>query len=472
MRTPLHVLIVEDSEEDALLLLHELRRGGYEPLLEQVDTPEAMGVALDSKEWNIVLSDYSMPRFSGHDALVMLKNRGLDLPFIIVSGKIGEDTAVELMKAGAHDYIMKDNLTRLIPAIERELREAEVRRERKRAEKELMESHKRFGAVLDCLDASVYVADMETYEILFANRHLRETFGDVFGKTCWKVLQKGQTDPCVFCTNDKLVGADGKPSGTFAWESQNTVNGLWYEVRDRAIQWVDGRIVRMEVAMDISERKRAQDETQHSLEKLREALNGIIQAIALTVEAKDPYTAGHQQRVSDLSRAIAEELGLSSERIDGLRLAGLIHDLGKLTVPSEILSKPGEISEIEFSLIKKHPQVGYDILKEIEFPWPVAQIILQHHERMDGSGYPSGLSGEEILLEARIMAVADVVEAIASHRPYRPALGIDKALEEIFKNRGILYDPAVVDCCLKIFHEQRFNFINPQAIPTNKRRKK
>ncbi len=187
-------------------------------------------------------------------------------------------------------------------------------------------------------------------------------------------------------------------------------------------------------------------------------MRGTIQAMAMTVEKRDPYTAGHQRRVANLARAIAKEMGLSKEQIAGIRMAGIIHDLGKISVPAEILSKPGELTKNEFEIAKEHAQVGYEILNEIEFPWPVAQIVYQHHERMDGSGYPNGLSGEDIILEARILGLADVVEAMASHRPYRPALGIDKALEEIQQNRGTLYDPEVVDACLKIFNKKGFKF--------------
>jgi PAS domain S-box-containing protein len=208
----------------------------------------------------------------------------------------------------------------------------------------------------------------------------------------------------------------------------------------------------------IIKRKQAEDEIQQNLHNLRKAIEGSIELTALIVEAKDPYTAGHQRRVSILSCAIAKEMDLSEEQIEGTKIAGLIHDLGKISIPSEILSKPGRITDIEFSLIKNHPQIGYNILKTTKFPWPIKQIVLQHHERMDGSGYPSGLSGENILIEARILGVADVVEAISSHRPYRPALGIDKALEEILKNRGILYDPKVVDACLNLFTKKGFKF--------------
>jgi putative nucleotidyltransferase with HDIG domain len=185
-------------------------------------------------------------------------------------------------------------------------------------------------------------------------------------------------------------------------------------------------------------------------------MDGIIDAMGLTVEIRDPYTAGHQKRVAEIAQAIAIEMGLSKQQIEGVRMAGVLHDIGKMVVPAEILSKPGRITEHEFGIIKSHPEVGYNILKKIDFPWPIAQIVYQHHERMDGSGYPQGLSGKDILLEASIMAVADVVEAMASHRPYRPALGIDIALEEISKNRGVFYDPEAVDACLRIFKEEKF----------------
>ena len=223
-----------------------------------------------------------------------------------------------------------------------------------------------------------------------------------------------------------------------------------------------------------SKRKQTEQQLKQSLEKVRITLSGTVSALAITVEMRDPYTAGHQQRVTQLACAMAKEMGLSEEQIEGLHVAGSLHDLGKILVPAEILNKPGPLSETEIDqvmthpqaghdilmgLIKEHPQAGYDILKEINFPWPVAQIVRQHHERMDGSGYPEGLKGDNILLEARILAVADVVEAMSSHRPYRPAHGVEKALEEISQQKGILYDTDVVDACIKVFTEKQFKFI-------------
>ncbi len=200
------------------------------------------------------------------------------------------------------------------------------------------------------------------------------------------------------------------------------------------------------------------DTLKNTLNDLQKAMDGIIEAMGLTVETRDPYTAGHQRRVAAIARAIAIEMGLSERQVEGVCMAGLIHDIGKISVPAEILSKPGKMTEHEFGIIKSHPKVGYNILRKINFPWPIAQIVYQHHERMDGSGYPQGLSGKDILLEARIMAVADVVEAMSSHRPYRPALGIDIALEEISKNREALYDSEVAGACLRLFKEKGFEF--------------
>jgi len=209
---------------------------------------------------------------------------------------------------------------------------------------------------------------------------------------------------------------------------------------------------------DITERKRVENELQQTLKKLRKALGSIINVVVSTVEVRDPYTAGHQQRVADLARMIAIEMGLKKQIIDGIRMAGAIHDIGKIALPAEVLSKPSTLSVVEYELIKCHPKIGYEILKNVEFPWPVANIVLQHHERLNGSGYPLGLSGKEIIIEAKILEVADVVEAMTNHRPYRPALGIEVAFKEIENNKDILYDPQVVDACIKLFKEKGFKF--------------
>jgi len=210
------------------------------------------------------------------------------------------------------------------------------------------------------------------------------------------------------------------------------------------------------VLTDITDRKQAEEAVKRGYEQLQETLHATVRALASTVEMKDQYTAGHQPRVTKLACAIAEEMGLPAEQIEGIRMSASIHDIGKIMVPAEILNKPGPLTEIQYEMIKMHPRAGYDILKGLKLPWPVAQIILQHHERMDGSGYPQGLSGDEIMLEARILTVANVVEAMNAHRPYRPAHHIKVALAEIAQNRGIFYDSAVVDACLRLFTEKGF----------------
>ena len=212
-----------------------------------------------------------------------------------------------------------------------------------------------------------------------------------------------------------------------------------------------------------AEHDRIVAEQQQHAEILLRSMEDSIKAMAATVEARDPYTSGHQSRVSQLAVAISKEMGLPDETINGIGLAASVHDLGKISVPAEILSKPGGLTEVEFMLVKQHVQRGYDILKDIEFPWPLATNVWQHHERLDGSGYPQGLKGEQILLGSRILAVADVVEAMASHRPYRPALGIEAALEEIELRRGTRYDQDVVDACVKLFRQLAYKFPSEHA---------
>ena len=250
------------------------------------------------------------------------------------------------------------------------------------------------------------------------------------------------------------------------FEAQKTIQTLEAELHSthHELQKTNSELLQLtlelegRVAESTDELKKSNEELQHTTEQLRKIMGGTIEAIAATVEMKDPYTAGHQRRVANVARAIATEMGLSKDKIEGIRVAGTLHDLGKISVPGDILSSPGKLSEIEFDLIKSHPEVGYNILKTIDFGWPVAQIVLQHHEKMDGSGYPKGISGEEILLEARILAVADITEAMSSHRPYRPALAIDEALTELTQKNGTVYDPNVVEAFSSLLNNNSLDF--------------
>ena len=238
-------------------------------------------------------------------------------------------------------------------------------------------------------------------------------------------------------------------------EVLDAYNSLELQVRMRTAELVQAN---RQLQEEIASRARSEQKLKRGLVRMKKNLEKTITAIAAVSEIRDPFTAGHQKRVTTLACAIAEEMAIPDEQREWLRLAAIVHDIGKINIPTEILVKPTRLSEPEFNIIEAHPQIGHDILREIEFAQPVATIVLQHHELMDGTGYPQELSGDQIMLEARILVVADVIEAMASHRPYRPAQGIGMALEEILHNRGELYDPDVVDACLRVFYEKNFAF--------------
>ncbi len=315
--------------------------------------------------------------------------------------------------------------------------------ERNRREDFLRESEEKYRSVVE--KASDGIAILQDAKIKFINPRLAKMWGgaaeDLLDRPFTEFIHPDEI-PKVLERYKKRMAGEKVPAIYETIMLRKDGSNLSVEL-NAGISQYQGQKADQVFVRDITERKQA-----HTWRKV---LEGSIEAIAMTLEMRDPYTAGHQQRVSRLACAIAEEMGLPQQQIDGLRIAGLIHDLGKVTVPAEILSKPSKLTETEFSIIKNHPRVAYGILKKIDFPWPVADIVLQHHEYLDGSGYPQGLKETSILLEARILTVADVVEAMASHRPYRPALGIDQALDEVKFGRGTRFDTAVVDACLRIF---------------------
>ena len=455
---PLRVLMVEDSEDDALLVLRELKKGGYNPEYERVETAAAMRKALQDKTWDVLLCDFQLPSFNGIEAIAVLQETNIDIPLLIVTGAIVEETAVGCMRLGAHDYIMKNNLSRLSPAIERELKEAESRSKHKQMEEALHVSEENIRRALDESPLGVRIVSKEG-ETLYANRATLDIFK-------YDSIEEWQTTQAVKrYTEQSYAAFKVRREKRRLGEDESSEYEIDIVIKDgevrhlqawrKRVLWNDKEHYQV-IYRDITERKKAEEQLRESLEQLRRAVQATIQVLVLAVEIKDPYTAGHQRRMTDLARTIATEMGLPPEKIEGLRMAGVIHDIGKITLPVEILSKPKKLSDIELSLIREHARLGYEILKDVESPWPLAEIVLQHHERMDGSGYPRGLKGKEILIEARILAVTDVVEAMASHRPYRPALGIDATLEEIEKNRGLLYDSHAVDTCLRLFREKGY----------------
>lgn len=324
----------------------------------------------------------------------------------------------------------------------------------KQAEEDLRIAAQKWRTTFDAIGDGVCLLDGAN-EILQCNQAMTKFMGrpftEIIGRKCWEVVH--QTDrpidgcPCMRSKNTKL-----RETMLLAQ------NDRWFRITVDPILKEDGVLMGVvHIISDVTLAKQMEEKVADSLRQLKKTLSCTVQVLSATVETRDPYTAGHQRRVGELASAIAEELGFPREQLEGMQVLGYLHDIGKIAVPAEILSRPGKLSEMEFNIIKNHSQVGYDILKDMEFPWPVARAVLQHHERLDGSGYPQGLTEPDIIIEARILAVADVVEAMASHRPYRASLGIDAALEEITKNKNKFYDSDAVDACVKIFTEKRFH---------------
>lgn len=495
------ILIVEDRIEDRLLLRYTVERQGH-TVIEAADGREGLEMAVRDNP-DLIISDALMPRMDGFQFLRQIKqNKNLrERPFIFYSavytGQKEEKLALSL---GAAAFIVKpkepqefleelnkiiesDKLKKKQPQTELMDEEEEYLKryaqivaakleekvgELEKAKEEIETSEKKYRLIAENVRDVIWILSPDlkhTYVSPSVQRLRGFSVEEVMSQTLKDFLTPASLKETmeVFAEEterERMEDKDLDRSRDLELEML-CKDGLtvWTEVKVSSVRDETGQAIGiLGVTRDISERKRTEEKLHQTLENLRKAMRGIIQAMALTVETRDPYTAGHQRRVAELARSIAQVMGLPENQIDGLRMAGIVHDLGKIAVPSEILSKPTQLSDLEFALIKVHPQVSYDILKDIDFPWPLANIALQHHERMNGSGYPLGLKGNDILLEARILMVADVVEAMSSHRPYRPSKGIDSALEEIFNHKDTLYYPQVVNACLTLFREKGFRF--------------
>ncbi len=633
-KNELRILMLEDSPSDAELEGSELQDAGLAFTVLRVDTRKAFEQALDEFKPDIVIADYNLPAYNGREALEYTRRTHPQIPVIMATGTLGDEAAVELLKLGARDYVLKDRLARLAPAIKRTLSEEQGIRNRKLAEgkyRALFAEAMDGIALIDCKTTKVMdcnaeferqtgralelLKEMNVWEVLPREKQelARQQFVDIIkngsGRSDEFEFQRpgGETVPIEYTAkllniqdkcfiqaitrditerrhaedklrrinrtlrtlsagNIALVKAVDetqlldavcrviveKGEYQMAWvgyaaddEAKSIVPMACQGVEKSALAelgltWADApggncilakaiRLGKLQIGRDIltdpdfsqyrelaaehgwnanlavplsdgkqvfgalsifsaapdafeadevgllnelggdlaygiatlkirAERDQAMERSRRYQGQLRENLEETIQAIAATVEMRDPYTAGHERQVAELSVAIGLELGMSQEQVDGLRIAGNLHDIGKVKIPAEILSKPSRLNDLEYSMIKLHPESGYEILKGINFPWPVAAIVRQHHERLDGSGYPMGLKDSEILLEAQVLSIADVVESIMSHRPYRPALGLEAALQEITDNRGKLYNADAVDACIRLFREKGFVF--------------
>lgn len=446
------ILVVEDESIVARDIRNMLLGLGYEVMAVISDARAAVKNAKKERPHLVLMDIMLQGEISGVEAADRIYSE-LNIPVVYLTAYADETTLQRAKETEPFGYLLK-------PFEERELKSTiEIAIYKFAMERKLKERERWLTTMLKSIEDGVIATDNKG-NITFMNplaeiltgwqqaKALNEPLHKVY-----TILDNTKEKAQSISIRDILKGNEYRLPKDIVLVSQT---GKAIPVDHRAAPITDeaGDTSGVVLAFrDITRQKKTEEELIQSYDRLKQAMEGTVQAMAFTIETRDPYTAGHQRRVTKLACALAEKLALPKDVIEGIRMAGDLHDIGKIYVPAEILSKPGKLSEAEYNIIKTHSQVGYDILKAIEFPWPIAEIVLQHHERLDGSGYPKGLHGNNILLEAKILAVSDVVEAMATHRPYRPALSIEDALEEISENKGKLYDLKVVNVCLKIFKE-------------------
>ncbi len=443
------ILIVEDERIEADNVKASLQRVGYDVCGIAVSGEEAFKKA-EEMHPDLVLMDLVL-KGDTENVLAALKICSIfNIPVVYFATEGNSKKLERERRTEPFCYILR-------PFEDRDVHSTiEVALHQHKIKNNLEETEKRYQSVVKNAHDAIYM--MTPKRLQYVNPAFEKLTGFKRSELCsdkfdfWNIIHPDDVKKIE--KNQKNKGKNGIRNKEFRVVSKNkevkTVKANTVNIG------INNEAIEVGILKDITKRKNAEFELKESLKRLQRTFEMTINALVSAVETRDPYTAGHQKRVTELACAIAKEMGLAKDKIEGVRLAGTVHDIGKIQIPYEILTKPTHLSTIESVMIKMHPQVGYDILKEIEFPSPVAQIVFQHHEKIDGSGYPAGLSGDEILIEAKIIAVADIIEAMSSHRPYRPALGIDAALNEIIKFKGIFYDSAVVDVCLKLFREKKY----------------
>lgn len=450
------ILLVEDLESDAELAKLEISRGlaDWCDSLEfrKVDNRKDFLDAIENFKPDLIVSDYMMPLFNGMEVITLTLEHTPETPIVILTGSMNEETAVNCMKAGAADYVIKEHMTRLPFAVKEAINRKKEVLLRAEAERALEESEKKFRLIAEKANDLVYRYELYperrfSYVSPSATKITGYTPEDHYSNPNLGFELVHPDDREVLAALTQQVGEAPillrwiKKSGDVIWCEQMNV-----PVYDDA-----GQLIAIEgIARDVTERQKASED-------LKAAFHSIVSVLSDMLNLKDPYTQFHEKNVAKLSLEIGAAMGLDEFTLESIRVSAMVHDIGKIVVPTEILSKPGILSDIEFEMIKRHPETAYEILHKVDLPWPVAEIVYQHHERLDGSGYPRHLKDGEILLEAKIIMVADVFEAMSSHRPYRAALGFEAALEEINKNAGKLYDPEIVRVCSSII-ESGFKF--------------
>ncbi|PNQ05833.1 histidine kinase [Mesotoga sp. Brook.08.105.5.1] len=446
------ILFVEDLVSDAELAKLEITRGlaDWDLSLRFLTTDNWEGFldAISTFKPTLIVSDFMMPGFSGMEVIELTLEHAPNIPVIILTGSINEETAVECMKAGATDYVIKEHISRLPFAVKDAIRRKKEEELRTSAERALEESERKFRLIAEKASDLIYRIELYpeqkfSYVSPSSTKLTGYTPEDHYANPNlgFELVHPDDREKL----RDLLEHVDRSPV-VLRWIKKNG-EVVWAEQLNVPVYDNDGRLIAIEgIARDVTERQKAN-------EALKRAFNSVVSVLSDMLNLKDPYTQFHEKNVAKLALEIAERMGLDEFAIESIRVASMVHDIGKINIPTEILSKPGKLSDIEFEMIKKHPETAYEILRKVDLPWPVADIVYQHHERLDGSGYPRHLKSDEILLEAKIIIVADVIEAMSSHRPYRAALGFEAAIEEIKKNAGVLYDAEIVQICTSILEE-------------------
>lgn len=452
------VLVVDDEQSIRRLVSRSCKRMEW-----HVDEAESGYEAIELLKHNayqIFIIDVNMPGPSGNDLAKLILEKEEAASILILTGYAELGNAVNAVQSGVCNYIQKNTFgfeelnNYLINAAEyheQKKQEIEYKLLEETVRKNVELTQQQLQSIFELSSDMMFVVDFSDGNVVHCNPSAEKCLGlnrkEILNQLISHFIASGQEDDW----ESVISKIETSPFYTGEFEMvTHTGKQIPVEIAFRIVPLDNQRYVSA-IARDITERK------QH-IEQLQATITNTIQLVALTVEKRDPYTAGHQKRVAQLCEAIARKMELSNHEVEGIYLGGLIHDVGKVGIPSSILSKPGKLYKEEFELIKLHPQLGYDIVKDIQFPWPIHEMILQHHERLDGSGYPNRLQSDEIILEAKIMGVADVVEAVSSYRPYRPALGIEKALTIIQEEKGTHFEPKIVDVCCELFHNNAFSF--------------